>query len=118
MRVHLAMFGSCRRYVSLMLQTIGIAAAVPPEPHDVTVDAKGVALRGCDPVSYQSGPNPGIRSRAFIASYQGAAYHVASAATRDTFAANPAMPRPLAVSAPWALPWSASSTVIPRCSVW
>jgi len=32
-------------------------------PHEVNVNAKGVALRGCDPVSYQSGPNPGSQSR-------------------------------------------------------
>ncbi len=40
MRVHLAMCGPCRRYVSQMLQTIGIAAAVPPEPHDPTEAAQ------------------------------------------------------------------------------
>ncbi len=57
---------------------------------DVNVDAKGVPLRGYDPVSYQSGPNPVMGSGAFTASYQGAAYHFASAANRDSFAANPA----------------------------
>jgi len=57
---------------------------------DVNVDAKGVALRGYDPVSYQTGAHPVMGSGAFTASHEGATYHFASAANRATFAADPA----------------------------
>lgn len=57
---------------------------------DVNVDAKGVALRGYDPVSYQAGANPVMGSGAFTAAHQGATYHFASGANRDAFKADPA----------------------------
>lgn len=57
---------------------------------DVNVDAKGVALRGYDPVSYQTGAHPVMGSGAFTAAHEGATYHFSSAANRDTFKADPA----------------------------
>ncbi len=54
------------------------------------MDAKGVALRGYDPVSYRAGAHPVMGSGAFTAAYQGATYHFASAANRDAFKTDPA----------------------------
>jgi YHS domain-containing protein len=56
---------------------------------DVNVDARGLALRGHDPVAYQTQgrPVPGLAQ--FTAQHQGATYHFVSAANRDAFRANP-----------------------------
>jgi YHS domain-containing protein len=59
-------------------------------PSDVNVDAQGLALRGHDPVAYQTQnrPVPGLAQ--FTATHDGATYRFASAANRDTFRADPA----------------------------
>ena len=57
---------------------------------DVNVDAKGVALRGYDPVSYQTGAKPVLGTQSFTATHDGATYQFASASNRDAFRANPA----------------------------
>lgn len=59
-------------------------------PSDVNVDAQGLALRGHDPVAYQTQNRavPGVAQ--FTATHEGATYRFASAANRDAFRANPA----------------------------
>lgn len=57
---------------------------------DINVDAKGVALRGFDPVSYQTAAKPVMGAPSFTATHDGAIYQFASAASRDAFKANPA----------------------------
>ena len=59
-------------------------------PADVNVDAQGVALRGHDPVAYQTQTRPVPGLAQFTATYEGATYRFASAANRDAFRANPA----------------------------
>lgn len=56
----------------------------------INADSSGLALRGHDPVAYftQGAPTPG--DRAISAVHDGATYHFASEANRDTFLANPA----------------------------
>jgi YHS domain-containing protein len=49
----------------------------------------GAALRGYDPVAYFTEGGPKRGSPDFKSSYQGSEFHFASAANRDTFAANP-----------------------------
>jgi YHS domain-containing protein len=59
-------------------------------PSAVNVDAQGLALRGYDPVSYQTGSKKPLRgSPQFSATHQGATYHFISAENRDVFRANP-----------------------------
>lgn len=55
----------------------------------INVDA-GVILYGYDAVAYQTESRPVKGSAAFSAKHDGATYHFASAAHRDTFLANPA----------------------------
>ena len=55
----------------------------------VNVDAKGVALRGYDPVAYFTAGQPTLGSEAFQATHDGARYHFASAANRDAFVKEP-----------------------------
>lgn len=59
-------------------------------PADVNIDAQGLALRGHDPVAYQTQnrPVPGLAQ--FTVTHDGATYRFASAANRDTFRADPA----------------------------
>ncbi len=52
-----------------------------------TVQAEG--LGGYDPVSYFTGVTPAKGLAAFTSAYRGEAYHFASAANRDAFAADP-----------------------------
>ncbi|MBI3433631.1 MAG: YHS domain-containing protein [Proteobacteria bacterium] len=56
----------------------------------VNVDAKGVAVRGYDPVAYFTAGAPTKGSDEFQAKHQGATYHFASAANRDAFMKEPA----------------------------
>jgi YHS domain-containing protein len=65
-------------------------AYVENSPSDVNVDAQGLALRGYDPVSYQTSSMPLRGSPQFTATYQGATYHFLSAENRDVFRADPA----------------------------
>lgn len=86
---------------SVALAVAGVAAVLATAPHlargydenspsDVNVDAQGVALRGYDPVSYQTSSMPLRGSPQFSATYQGATYHFFSAENRDVFRADPA----------------------------
>jgi len=56
----------------------------------LNVDAKGIALKGFDPVSYfsTSGPVPGKAD--LVATYEGATYQFANSQNRNAFTANPA----------------------------
>lgn len=56
----------------------------------VNVDAKGVAMRGYDPVSYFSQSGPGKGNARFTATHEGATYWFASASNRDAFKSSPA----------------------------
>lgn len=56
----------------------------------LNVDAKGVALKGNDPVSYFSPGGPVQGKSEFAARHEGATYWFASTGNRDTFKANPA----------------------------
>jgi len=55
----------------------------------LNVDAKGIALKGFDPVSYfsTSGPVPGKAD--LVATYEGATYQFANSQNRNAFTANP-----------------------------
>lgn len=59
-------------------------------PADVNLDAAGLALRGHDPVAYQTQNRPVPGSPQFTATHEGATYRFASAANRDAFRADPA----------------------------
>jgi YHS domain-containing protein len=65
-------------------------AFIETSPSDVNVDAQGLALRGHDPVAYQTENRPVPGSPQFTATHEGATYRFASAANRDAFRANPA----------------------------
>lgn len=55
----------------------------------VNVDAKGIGLRGHDPVAYHTAGAPTLGKAEFTAKHNGVTYQFASAANRDTFNANP-----------------------------
>jgi YHS domain-containing protein len=56
----------------------------------VNVDAKGVALRGHDPVSYFAAGKPATGSAAHQSTFDGATYQFASADNKATFDKDPA----------------------------
>jgi YHS domain-containing protein len=56
----------------------------------INIDAKGVGLKGHDPVSYFTAKAPAKGNAQFSASHAGVTYHFASAANRDAFNADPA----------------------------
>ena len=58
-------------------------------PAAVNVDAKGIGLRGYDPVAYFTAGAPAKGQAAFSASHAGVVYHFTSANHRDAFRANP-----------------------------
>ncbi|MFN9968152.1 MAG: YHS domain-containing (seleno)protein [Lysobacteraceae bacterium] len=58
-------------------------------PAAINVDA-GVILHGYDAVAYQTENRPVKGNSAFSATHEGATYHFASAANRDTFLTDPA----------------------------
>lgn len=62
-----------------------VLAATPP----VYMDRKGVAIDGSDAVAYFTDGKPVRGTTAFTHSWKGATWRFASAANRDTFAANP-----------------------------
>ncbi len=55
----------------------------------VNVDAKGIGLRGYDPVAYFTVGAPTAGNGAFTASHNGVSFQFASAANRDAFRADP-----------------------------
>lgn len=59
-------------------------------PSALNLDAKGVALKGYDPVSYFSSGGPALGQSAFSEKHEGATYWFANAGNRDVFKANPA----------------------------
>lgn len=58
-------------------------------PSDINIDAQGLALRGYDPVSYQTSSMPLRGSPQFSVTHQGATYRFLSAENRDVFRADP-----------------------------
>lgn len=58
-------------------------------PSDININAQGLALRGCDPASYQTSSVPLRGSPQFSAAHQSATYHFISAENRDVFRADP-----------------------------
>ncbi|TXT40636.1 MAG: hypothetical protein FD135_1062 [Comamonadaceae bacterium] len=56
----------------------------------LNVDAKGIALKGFDPVSYFSSGGPVPGKAELFAKYQDATYQFASSQNRDSFIADPA----------------------------
>jgi YHS domain-containing protein len=75
---------------------LGLGLAATPafafdeaSPAAINVEA-GVILHGHDAVAYQTENRPVKGSAAFSATHDGATYHFASAANRDTFLADPA----------------------------
>jgi YHS domain-containing protein len=56
----------------------------------VNVDAKGIAMRGYDPVGYFTAKAATMGDAQFSAKHAGMTFHFASAANRDMFKANPA----------------------------
>lgn len=88
-----------RRHLVALLCAATLAIAITPTAamaYDenstaaVNIDAKNVALKGFDPVSYFDGSAPQQGKPAFTATHDGATYHFASAANRDKFKAQPA----------------------------
>jgi YHS domain-containing protein len=84
---------------SATLATLGALAmvALPPLAHAydeqsvsaLNLDAKGIALKGYDPVSYFSSGGP-VQGKSDLAEkHDGATYWFASAGNRDAFKANP-----------------------------
>lgn len=55
----------------------------------LNVDAKGIALKGFDPVSYRLPNGPAQGKPEFSAKHEGATYVFATAANRDAFKADP-----------------------------
>lgn len=58
-------------------------------PSAVNVDAKGIGIRGFDPVAYFTAGAPAKGKAEFSASHAGVTYQFASAKNRDTFRGNP-----------------------------
>lgn len=88
-----------RRSFIVLLSAAALAAAFAPDaaraydensPAAINIDAKGIALRGVDPVSYFEGNAPVQGKPNFSATHDGATYYFASAANRDKFKAQPA----------------------------
>lgn len=88
-----------RRTLLAALISASAAAAVLPGPafaYDekstsaLNVDAKNIAIKGHDVVAYFTVGAPTAGKAEFAASHEGAVYHFASAANRDSFKANPA----------------------------
>lgn len=62
----------------------------PNSTSAVNVDAKGLAMRGYDPVAYFTTKAPAAGTAEFSAKHDGMTFHFASAGNRDMFKANPA----------------------------
>jgi YHS domain-containing protein len=83
---------------ALVALTALTAVGVPQFAHaydelstsSLNIDAKGVALKGYDPVSYFTSGGPVQGKSDLSEKHEGAAYWFASAGNRDTFKANPA----------------------------
>ena len=73
----------------LAIATLFISAAAFAGVETET-DENGVILAGHDAVAYFTENSPVLGSAEFTSVYEGAIYRFASAANRDTFAANPA----------------------------
>ncbi len=81
------MIAHLRRRTFLALLALAPAAA-RAEPTRTFLE-RGVAIRGYDPVAYFTEGRPVRGSAAFSHRWHGAAWHFASAAHRDAFAADP-----------------------------
>lgn len=78
----------------LAIATLFISAAAFAGVETET-DKNGVILAGHDAVAYFTDNRPVLGSANFTAVYEGAIYRFATAANRDTFAANPAKYAPV-----------------------
>jgi len=85
---------------ALFVLAMGASAlSVPAYAYDenstaaVNVDAKGIALRGYDPVAYFTAKAPTMGNAQFSAKHDGMTFHFSSAANRDMFKANPCQVR-------------------------
>jgi YHS domain-containing protein len=70
--------------VAMLVAAVSVASADP-----VNRSRAGLALGGYDPVAYFSDGRAVVGSAAFAHVHEGTTYHFASAAHRDTFAADP-----------------------------
>jgi len=87
-----------RRVLLSMFASAAMAAAFAPTPsfaYDenspaaINVDAKGLALKGYDPVSYFTAKTPQQGKSNLSATHDGATYYFATAANRDKFNSAP-----------------------------
>jgi YHS domain-containing protein len=76
--------------IVLLLASATLHAGVPGSTSEVNVDAKGLALRGYDPVAYFEDGKPTQGVDSISASYGGARYLFASEAHRKLFLEKPA----------------------------
>ena len=74
----------------ILVVTALLAFVISPAFAGEYFERDGVAIGGYDPVAYFTEMKPVKGSAAFHAEYQASTFHFASAAHRDTFAANPA----------------------------
>ena len=72
-----------------LILTTPLHAGIPGSTSPINVDAKGVALRGYDPVAYFEDGKPARGAENLSASYGGARYLFASEAHRKLFLENP-----------------------------
>lgn len=95
----LAQFRSSRRHFVASAALMALSALAVPQlaqaydeqsTQALNVDAKGVALKGFDPVSYFSASGPVQGQAKFSGQHEGATYWFASAANRDAFKGDPA----------------------------
>lgn len=95
----LAQFRSSRRHFVASAALMALSALAVPQlaqaydeqsTQALNVDAKGVALKGFDPVSYFSAGGPVQGQAKFSGQHEGATYWFASAANRDAFKGDPA----------------------------
>lgn len=87
-RRHVLLAGTFAGF-GLLGATTRAVAFVETSPSDVNVDATGLALRGHDPVAYQTQNQPVPGKPELSATHQGATYRFASAPNRDAFRAAP-----------------------------
>lgn len=80
-------FGAAALAATLLLSA---AAFIPSRAAEPVFSTDGVAIEGTDPVAYFTEGKPVAGSPDFTHDYAGATWRFASAANRDTFAADPA----------------------------
>lgn len=76
--------------VLVFVPVIALPSAALAEPPVYTSAFDNIAVQGHDPVAYFTEGKPVKGTKAFTATYQGAEFRFASAASRDAFKADPA----------------------------